>query len=548
MTSPDHLVPDGAYSAASQGNSLAGLPGVTQRQIEERVRGQMVRSFAAIPVNLATAVRVGLHEFAADFCEAVTGFTGGLVNLQGWAQVLREKAAEARASAGDSQRVADLAERMVTESGDGLAATNSRVQVVIDGLPIRPYWAAMNLAEESSIPRAMLVRKAWDVVYGTKPGYAAYTYTYIAYYDSNGLPVYSTQTFSVRWTPVSTPPANALAGAYIRSRFDGGRQLVTYMVDAAPGDPCALYVVVGRVLESGDIRIEWVSADQTPLITNSRFEHSVEMPVDLVFDTGESVFIGVHQCGPGAVRPLLGIPATESPRPATAQPARAAATFAAATPPAVGERLAESTLDFSSGDIPYVGLSKKLLGGDPPKLIRYEGFDRGVIPTSFARMTALPAGVAAGVFVVSGGTDGVRRYLYARSMNYDDHMVTGCVIDPTVRHAWLMLRSGPGNTEFVSLNVVQNSIAIYRYAGGTWTQLSAVETTVNSGDVLRIKAIGNVYLAQRRIGGDWVDVVTYIDADGILPSGRAHRYAGLGNERVSWVNGGGWDFWKVEDL
>ncbi|MFR9750500.1 hypothetical protein ACL02S_05640 [Nocardia sp. 004] len=548
MTSPDRVLPEGAYSAAPGAARISSLASAAARSAHDQMSAQLVRSYAAIPVNLATAVRIGLHEFAASFCEAVTGFTGGLIDLSGWARVLRDQAAQARAEASTAQDSAMLAEQLVAQTEEVAQATSSRVQVVIDGLPIKAYWETMNLTEESSIPRSLLHQRAWDVSDSQKTGYTRYSYQYLAYYDQNNLPVYNTRTFYVQFTPAYTPPANTLEGAYIRCRYSGGRKIATFMVEAVSSAPCELYVVVGRVQDNGDIRIEWVSDDQTPLITNSRFEHSVELPAEILFDVGESAFVGIQQCGSGAVRPLLGITTTDLPRAATAWPPRPTARFAASAPLAAGTTVAAGTLAFSSNSVPYVALSKELVTGDPVKLVFYQDFDTGAIPTAFARMSSLAATVSGGVFVVSGSTDGPRHYLYAQQLNYSDHMVTGRIINPTVRHAWLVLRSTADNKSFVSLNVTQNALVLYRYTDGTWTSLTSVATTVTSGEVLRVKAIGTEYIAQRKTSSGWVDVLTYTDTGNSLPSGPGYRYTGLGTERASWVNGGGWDYWKAEDL
>ncbi|GAB4582314.1 hypothetical protein Ntsu_01460 [Nocardia sp. IFM 10818] len=512
------------------------------------MRTPIVRAYAAVPVNLATVVRVGLHEFAAAFCDAVTGFTGGLIDLRGWAQELRRQAAKARADAGDAETTAAIVDKIVAETGESVQSTNSRVQVVLDGLPIKPYWETMNLTEESSVPRSMLATRAWNYSDTPKSGYNQYVYRYIWYYTQQGLPVYNDRIFYIQHAPAFQPLPNAMEGAFIRCRYSGGRKIVTYIPESVSGTPCELYVVVGRVLEGGDIRIEWVSENQTPLITVARAEQALELPEEIVFDVGETAFVGIHQCGGGSVRQLLGPTTTDLPRLATAWPPRPNFRFPTSAKLAVGASLAAGALDFASSGVPYVALSKKLIGNTAPKLVFYEDFDTGILPAAFAQMSSLPATVAGGVFVVAGGTDGVRRYLHAQRLNYDNHMVSGRVINPTARNAWLAVRSTPDHRKFVALTVIQSGLGLYQYNDGTWTGLAFGETPVASGDVVRLKAVGNIYTAQRRTGSGWTDVFAYTDTAGALPSGPGHRYTGLGNERMSWVNGGGWDYWKAEDL
>ncbi|MFD3596219.1 hypothetical protein ACFWU5_26160 [Nocardia sp. NPDC058640] len=547
MTSPDNRFPDGAYSGAAGSRSIARLGGQTQQSMQTAMRAQVMRAYADIPYNFAKAVQAGLHELAAALCDAITGFTGGLINLGDWARASRARAQEAREQATTARDSADVAEEAVVQTGEVVQATNSQVQVIIDGLPVKPYWDSMNLTEEASFPRCMLHRRVWDHADVAKPGYVPYSYTYVAYYDVNGYPVYADHTVWARYEPSYTPPTNALDGAFIRCRYSGGRKVVTFIVDEV-SNPCELYVVVGRMVPNGDIRIEWVSPNQTPSIANSRFERSVELPNEVVFDVGETAFIGIHQRGGGNPRPLLGTNSTDLPRAPSAWPPRPSARFATSAALVAGSTLAAGSMSFNSNSVPYVALSKSLIAGPPSKLVYYENFDSGSLPVALGRVSSLPATVSGGVFVVSGGSDGIRRYLYGQTLNYDDVMVTGRIISPSVRHAWLMLRSTPDNKRFVSLNVTQSIISICKYDNGVWTALSSVEIAIVSGDVVRLRATNNLFTAQRKTASGWDDVLTYTDTTGTLPTGPGTRYTGLGNERADWVNGGGWDYWKAEDL
>lgn len=547
MTSPDNKFPEGAYSGTPGSRSIAKLGGTTQQSMQTAMRAQVLRAYNDIPFNFAKAVQAGLHELAAGLCDAITGFTGGLINLGDWARASRAAAQAAREQAVTARDSADLAEQAVVQTGEVVQATNSQVQIVIDGLPVKPYWDTMNLTEEASFPRCMLHSRVWDHTEIAKPGYTAYSYTYVYGYDANGLPMYTSHTVYARYTPTYAPPANTLDGAFIRCRYSGGRKIVTYIADDVT-NPCALYVVVGRMAANGDIQIEWVSDNQTPGITTGRFERSVELPSEIVFDVGDTAFVGIHQRGSGNPRPLLGTDSTDLPRASGAWPPRPGVRFASSGPLAAGATLAAGSLSFASTSVPYVALSKSLVAGPPAKLVFYENFDTGALPRALSRMSSLSATVSGGAFVVAGGDDGIRRYLYSQTLNYDDVMITGRIVSPTVRHAWLMLRSAPDNKRFVSLNVTQSSVSIFKYDNGVWTALSSAETTVAGGDVLRLRAVNNLFTAQRKTASGWDDVLTYTDTTGTLPSGSGHRYVGLGNERADWVNGGGWDYWKAEDL
>lgn len=547
MTSPNRAIPEGAYSRAPGSRGITGLRSQTQQSMQSQMNGQIARVYQQIPYNFAGAVQSALHEFTASLCDAVTGLTGGLINLSGWAAGLRQQASKARTDAAAARDAALSAENAVGETTQEVHSTNSRVQVVMDGLPIKPYWDTMNITEETSVPRSLLHSRVWDVSMTAKPGYVQYSYTYVAYYDQDNNPIYASCVFYVQYAPSFTPPAATMDGAFIRCRYSGGRKVVTYLPDAV-SSPCELYVVVGRMLPNGDVRIEWVSENQTPLISNQRFERMVEMPSEILFDVGETAYVGIHQRGNGNPRPLLGTAATTLPRASTAWPPRPGARFPASGSLTAGSVIAAGALNFSSDTVPYVSLGKSLTAIAPMRLTFYENFDDSILPASFVRMSNRVAAVSGGVFVVSGGDDGLRRYMYAQPLNYDNVMVTGRVISPTVRHAWLMVRSSSNNNNCVTLNITQSSVTLYHYLDDTWTTLSSVDTTVASGDEFRVKAIDAVFTAQRKTAQGWQDVFSYTDFAGALPKGPGNRYAGLGNERASWVDGGGWDYWKAEDL
>lgn len=486
------------------------------------VAGDIVKSFSGISVNLGSAVDTGIKRFAADLCDAVTGATGGLIDLGGWARQLRAEADQALHDSVHAQQTAQGAQSTANSQTTIIKATNSRVQVVIDGLPVKPYWETMNLTEEASFPRNLLQRAAWELSA-----------------DNGGV--------TSRYVPSYTPAANTVEGAFIRCLYNGGRKVVSYIPDAV-SSPCELYLVVGRMLDSGDVKIEWVSPNQTPEITATRGERSVELPAEVMFELGETAFVGIHQRGSGNRRPLLGIEAVEIPRPATVWPPQVNAQFVTSAPLSAGVTLAAGSLGFTSRKTPYLSLGKASVTGDPIKLVFFEDFESGM-PAALARMSARYATVANGVFKVDGMDDGLRRYIYGQKLNYDSQLVTGRIRQPTSVAARLLLRSDANNSSYVSLSVTTSAISIVRWTGGVnSTIIASLQTSVADNDELRIKAVGNVYTAERKIAGEWVAVLTHTDTANTLPSGPAYRYTGLGTDRQSWTDGGGWGDWQAEDL
>ncbi|MGY2063774.1 hypothetical protein ACW9HQ_53500, partial [Nocardia gipuzkoensis] len=168
-------------------------------------------------------------------CDAITGLTGGLIDLSGWARQLRSDAEKAMRDARGAQQSADTAQQTADSQTPVIRSTTSRVQVVIDGLPLRPYWETMNLTEESSFPRTLLHSALWSVAGQSISGWDALTFP-----AANGQA-------TLWWltNPVYTPPANSMEGAFVRCLYDGGRRVVTYIPDSV-SNPCELYVVVGR--------------------------------------------------------------------------------------------------------------------------------------------------------------------------------------------------------------------------------------------------------------------------------------------------------------
>ncbi|MFI7001345.1 hypothetical protein [Nocardia sp. NPDC050175] len=522
MTSPDRKVPTGAYSGTGGAQRFAGMGKLTLESAKSAVQVDLVRPYTQVNVNLGSVVDSGVKQFAADLCDAVTGATGGLINLSGWARQLRSDADQALRNSVNAQQTADGAKQTADNQTAIIQATNSRVQVVVNGLPVKPYWETMNLTEEASFPRNMLHRAAWSV-------------------SASGSSI------DVGYTPVYTPPVNTLEGAFIRCLYSGGRKVVSYIPDAVSG-PCELYVVVGRMVPSGDIKIEWVSPNQTPDITGVRVERTVELPSELVFEQGETAFVGIHQRGAGRARPLLGIEAVEIPRPPSVWPPQLNAQFPAAALLSAGTTLAANSLAFGSRKVPYLSLGKAA-AGDPVKLMFFEDFESGVMPDSLVRMSNRAAKVSNGVFVVDDLNDGLRRYLSAQKLSYDDQMVTGRIRKPTGRGARLYLRSDAGNNSYLGLTVTDTSVLLSRWTDReTGTLLASADVGIADNDQVRIKAVGNVFTAEKLVDGAWTTILVHRDPDNTIPKGAAFRYPGLGTERASWVNGGGWGEWKAEDL
>ncbi|MFC4126446.1 hypothetical protein [Nocardia rhizosphaerae] len=515
MTSPDRIVPDGALSGG------IGIPQPTEDAARSAMAAPVVRSFSNVAINFGAVIEAGVKDFLADLCDAITGATGGFIDLSGWARTLRADADQALNDSVTAQQTASGAQSAADNQTVVLEATNSKVQVVIDGLPVKPYWETMNLTEESSFPRTMLDRSVRAI-------------------SVSGSVV------SVQYDPAFVPPANTLTGAFIRCLYSGGRKVVSYIPDQV-SSPGALHLVVGRMLPSGDVRIEWVSPDQTPAITNNRGERTVELPTELVFEQGETAFVGVHQLGSGNRRPLLGIEAADIPRPPTVWPPQLNAEFAASAPLVAGTALAAGTLDFGSRRIPYVSFGKSSVTGDPVQLRFFEDFESGM-PTAMVRCSARYATVSGGVFVVSGLDDGIRRYLYGQTLNYDDQLVSGRIRNPSSQYARLLIRSNAANTDYVTLSVSSSAIGMYRWTGGSSVELAALNTAVADEDRFRIRAAGNVFSAERLVDGEWVVVLSHTDVDDVIPRGAGYRYTGLGVTRQSWTDSGGWGDWKAEDL
>ncbi|QIS16589.1 hypothetical protein [Nocardia arthritidis] len=539
MTSPDKVIPEGSYSGRGGQSGVRNVAKYNENSAKAAMTGGVLRSYTGVQVNMGKFMEAGFDLFAANLCDAITGFTGGLIDLSGWARQLRKDAEKAMQDARGAQQSADTAQQTADNQTPIIKSTNSKVQVVIDGLPLRPYWETLNLTEESSFPRHLLHYGVWDASTTPVAGYTEYD---IQVGSAGAGALY------LNMSPNYTPPANTLEATFIRCLYDGPRQVVTYIPDAVAGDPCELYVVVGRLLDTGNIKIEWVSDNQTPNITKSRFERSITMPKEIVFATGDTAFIGIQQRGSGVPRPLMAVASAEIPRAADVWPPRLKARFASGAVLTAGSVIANGSFDFTGTMVPYVSLGRAIVTGPPRKLVLFEDFENGM-PSTLARMSSTYATVEGGVFVVWGGTDGIRRYIYARNLNYDDQMVSGRVRGPATQAGLLMVRSDATNSSYVALAVGSKGAGLLRFVNGeTYSQLAVTTTPVADNDEVRVKAVGNVFTAERKINGTWTQFLSYTDTDKVLPTGPAYRYTGLGLSRASWVNSNGWDYWKAEDL
>lgn len=504
------------------------------------------------PVNLLEAAAHFLGNFLQPlgllgdiingFIQTIFAFFASLLsNVPIVGDALEEIVNNVAAGINETTENADTAVTVVT-------TVNSTVQVILDGLPLRAYWETMNLTEESTFPRVLLQDIPADgLSLDGNTGSADGNGT-----DTGGLHSHSTSSVDIvgNITPSYTPPINTLEGGFVRCLYSGGRGIVTYIPDAV-SSPCELYIVVGKMLSNGDVQILWVSANQTPLISATRFERTVELPSELVFSTGDSAVLFVHQRGSGNVRPLLGLNMSDIPRAPTVFPPQVQVRFPQSSVMSAGTVLAANTLDFTSRRVPYLALGKSLVTGDPIKLIFMDDFNTPPLKAVFAKISTQAAEVGDGVFRVSGGTDGVRTYLYAQSLNYDDQMVSGMVVSPSGRVARLLIRCTSDAQTGIALTVFNNQMVIDRISGGSYSALASWSGTIASGTEVRIKVVGTtseVITVERKVSGVWTSTLTFTDSGNVLPSGENYRYTGLGTERQVFVNGGAWDYWRAEDL
>lgn len=455
------------------------------------------------------------------------GITGGLIDLTGALKATDQKA--------------DNAQNQANQAIENTSQVVQQVRAVLNSItaPFTESWMTQVPGQQVSFPDALLQRNPKRAADYTSSLVTPWTdRVTVDVSDTGGGRDWFT-TFSTTFTPA----ANTLVAAYIQSNYAVGRATISIKTGAVTS-PCALYVVVLRMLPSGDCEVAWVSPNQTPLMPLGKVEWDVTAPSDIPFDELEQMVIGVHQVGAGNVRPLAGIERDFYTRSAVSFPPQQAMNFPFSSVMTQGSVIAKGSQQFASNFLMWCGIGQRLYSGDPLPRTHTDDFSGTVL--AWTKIGTANARILNGMFAYQSTTDLKSFYYYPQPLAYGDQRVEAFAANVNSRDQGMMCRGNAAGSSFFALVLDDGGAALRQ-----WTAVGESSNTLlgsysgpTSGTYWAIEAIGTVLTAyQRDTSGTWIPRIQIMGVG--LQSG---RYAGLFCDGALFGASGSWDNFYARDM
>lgn len=515
MTTPGGNAPDGAYVIGTRFGQDE-----TETGIRNKLKNPTVNNFAKGQDNLW-----GSGGFLGFLTQGIFGIIGGVADFIGGFLGVKNKADAAQATANQA----------ITNTSQVL----QQVNVVLNSIsaPFAESWMTPVPGQQVSFPDALLQ---------VNPKRAGTNNTStVSPYTGQFTVGTSTTDADTRWyTTYATsylPEKNVLVAAYIQSNYAVGRATISVKLGAVTG-PCELYVVLMRMLPSGDAEVAWVSPNQTPLLSLGKVEWNVTAPIDIPFDELEYMIAGVHQIGTGNVRAVAAIEKDQYARSAESFPPQQAMNFSYSSAFASGSIVPKGSQSFGTAFLLWAGVGQRLVSGDPLPRQHTDNFNNTFIWTKVGSSTA---GITEGMFAYKGSNDLKAFYYYPQPLAYADQRVEVFASGVNGVEQGAMCRGNAGGTSFFALVLTSSGAAIRQWTGAgesSYTSLGSYSgSTTNT--YWAIEAIGNVLTAYQQVGEEWIPRIQYVGA-GLLDG----RYIGLFCDRATFTNSGRFDNFYGRDM
>lgn len=359
--------------------------------------------------------------------------------------------------------------------------------------------------------------------------------------------------------PVYTPAANVVEGVWIQSKYSAGRATVSFFIGSGLSSRPPLYVYVGRMTETGDLVIEYVSPNQTPIISNQLQLVNVTMPEDLLFGFGEWMYVGIHQVGTGTRRAIYCNRMTSLPLDPDAFPKQQKMHFTSTTPLTAESVLPKASQLYSSPYVPWVGIGVRLRTGDPLPRSWFDAFDESMSTrwTAVQTVNGLYRLVTSdGHAAFNGTTNGTQRSLFKERVAYDDIVGEWSPVGLTAQIQSFVYHSDSGGKTYMAIEQTSTTTTICRFAAGTRTMLSTIADTPEAASYRVTVGLNvenkEVHVIEKKAAGTttWVGVDSYTEpTPGALGTrGAGFRYGGLECRRGGFaVNSGEFDYFSIRD-
>lgn len=534
MTTPGGNAPDGAYVIGTrygQDETEAGIRG--------KLKNPTVNNFTKGQNNLW-----GSGGFLGFLTQGIFGVIGGVADFIGGILGIRNQATSANTVASAAQTAAANAAASAAANTLTVQQVRSEVVQLADNIPAIDSWVSMVPGQQVSFPISLLNDnvKAVNSTTSSESGSTSHSHR-LLFLDT--IPVYS-------------PAANVVEGVWIQSKYSAGRATVSFFIGPGLSSRPELYVYVGRMAENGDLLIEYVSPNQTPIITNQLQLVNVTMPEDVLFDFEEWMFVGIHQVGSGTRRDIYCNKMTELPLDPDAFPKQQKMHFTSTAALTAGSTLPKASQLYSSPNVPWVGIGVRLRTGDPLPRSWFDPFDESMSDTWVAVLVVggLYRLVAdAGKARFNGTTNGTQRSLYKDRVAYDDIIGEWSPVGLTTQVQSYIYHSDSAGKTYMSIEQTSTTTTICRFAAGTRTALAPIADTPEAA-AYRV-TVGlvdgkEVHVIEKKAVGTttWVPAVSYTEptAGALGTRGAGFRYGGLECRRGGFaVNSGEFDYFTIRD-
>ncbi|WP_033189285.1 hypothetical protein [Rhodococcoides fascians] len=526
---PDKPRPDTAYVGTTGQAGVANVQYETEAKIKGTARGPVDQAYSdgrnSLTNNMFGGFGNGIGGLVAMLVQGAFGIVGGVADLIGGLLGVRNKA--------------DNAQQQANQAIENTSQVVQQVRAVMNQItaPFTESWLTQVPGQQVSFPDALLQthpKRAGRPAPVAAPWIGEET---IRTATSDGGNNWFT-TFATAYTPAK----NLLVAAYIQSNYAEGRSTVTFKTGAV-SSPCALHVVVARMLPSGDAEVAWVSANLTPTMPSGKVEWSVAAPTDIPFDELEHMVVGVHQIGEGNVRPLAAIERDQYARSAESFPPQQAMNFVFSSAITTGSIIPKSGQIFSTPFLLWIGIGQRLYSGDPLPRSFFDNF--GGTDLNWTKVGGGAATITGGMFAYSGSNDRRAFYYYPQPLAYADQRVEAYCSAPNGVDQGMMLRGNAAGSSFFALSLTNNSAALRQWTSASESGYTALGSYSGStGDTYwALEAIGDVLTAYQRVDGEWIPRIQFVGA-GLLGG----RYSGLYTNRAFFANSGRWDNYQARDM
>lgn len=547
MTSPNLEFPSGAYTTGT----ISHMQTVTKQQIATQksadvqallgqVKATFIQNLLGGFFNVVDAIGNAITQFIRDLVYALKGVTGGFVDLTGFFQ--------------DTKTVADEALSSTINTGQVIRQVQTDVETI--SAPFADSYETMIPGQQVSFPQILLNSTVKDLRDGSPSG-TAQNEQVIIIVDSQDPNTY----LNFSRVPRYIPSVNQVESAFILSNYAVGRGNVSFAVDAVGGSPAPLYVYISRMKSNGDVVVEWVSPNQTPLMTSGRAERTITLPeqVNIPFDIGEYMVVSIHQVGSGTIRPLLGIERTPMTRSSDVFPNSQKFHINSSSPLSSGTNISKGDLIFTSNWVPWVGIGQRLFTGDPLPRTWFDDFQRSEIGPKWNSVGGRGIYILGGRFSYQQGfaSDGDARGLYTQPLAYDDQQVAGVLGQApngglTSEPAKLLYKSNAAGTTFCSLDVRDGSVTLARMVNNSPAVMGVFNVGNSVGDSFRVTCVGPVHTGWKKPANSstWTAIIQWTDSttSPVIPSGEGYRFTGVSCQRYSFVTSPSWENYEAADL